>query len=304
MNELLLAPVLVLALVLAQFVAPGKLVYHYGWYNVAILGLLALSVSWWRAVARREPRFAPVAALALLGVGAVGLTGVANGLLAPDDTTVVGAPGATVAVDDLHGSLIFPLIDPSDPREVVVSLRRGNATMEIPPDASRLAGAFLLRAQGRAAVAVDAADATGAHLTITQPTGTAFLSPVLTMSAEQTIEGMTLPFDSFAVPAAHRLVHAVLFDTRHLAMLRNVPGVGRPAVLFAVDDETGRPLAHAIRLAFDGQQVSVGGLRLRPRVLRYPAIRIVSVPLPIAIGIGLGLLLAASAWGFATSRRA
>jgi hypothetical protein len=297
MKALLLAPLLVLAMVLVQFAVPGKPVYHYGWYNVAILGLLVVGVFWWRGVARRAPSYAGAATLAWLGVSAIAAAGIANGLFAPNDATVISAPGATVAVDDLHGSLIFPLVNPSsDPRDVVVSFRRGGSTLEIPAGATRAAGAFLLRSEPRPVVAVDAADATGAHLTMTQPTGTAFLSPVLAMPAEQTVEGMNLPFDTFAVPAAHRIVRAVLFDARHVAMLHNVTGDGRAAVLFAVDDETGRPLTNAIRLAFDGERVTAGGLDLRPSILSYPAIRVIAIPLPLLTGIGLALLMAALAW--------
>ena len=71
----------------------------------------------------------------------------------------------------------------------------------------------------RTVVAVKAFDARGNHLTITQPQGAVFLSPVLMMQHEQTISGLRVPFDSFNVPAAQRVVKALLFSPAEAAVM-------------------------------------------------------------------------------------
>jgi hypothetical protein len=102
-----------------------------------------------------------------------------------------------------------------------------------------------------------------------------------------------LPFDSFNVPAAHRVVKAVLFTSAQAAMLLH--GAGRPgesAVLFAVDDENDRPLPHAIALSAGGQTVSAGGLLLRGTVATYPSVEVVSAPNSVVTAMGTLLALA------------
>ncbi len=303
MNLLVLAPLLALVLVLVQFVVPGKPVYHYGWYNVAIFGLLIVGVYWWRAVARAAPKDAAAALVALMGTVAIGAAGIASGLFAPDDATVIASPGTSVPVADLGGALVFPLVAPTaSDAAVIVQLVRRASSLNIAPNGARFAGAFRLQQVYRPVVEIEAATPAGSHLTITQPTGSAFLSPVLTLANQQTIAGMNLPFDTFAVPAVHRIVHAVLFDAQHLAMLHNVNAGESSAVLFDVDDDTGRSLPHGIRLVLDGERVAVGGLLLRPTVHSYPAVRIVAVPLPLLVVVGLALIAAATAYAIGLRR--
>jgi len=74
------------------------------------------------------------------------------------------------------------------------------------------------------AVAVSAANGRGERLTVTQPSGAAFLSPVLLMEQTQSIAGMDVRYDSFAVPAVNRLVRAVLFNPQQAAQLHNLEG--------------------------------------------------------------------------------
>jgi hypothetical protein len=132
-------------------------------------------------------------------------------------------------------------------------------------------------------VYVEARDLRGNRLTITQPTGSVFLSPVLLMQHRQTIAGMELPFDSFNVPAEQRVVKAVLFTAAQAAMLPHNAEIGDPAVLFAVDDANDRLLPHAIALSSGGKSVRAGGLALRGRVAGYPAVDILSAPNLIAV---------------------
>ena len=246
-----------------EIALPGRDLYHAGWFNV---GLAALAVIFLAGVRKHNVAIA-------LGGAVVALATIANGLFAPDNQTIVGAPGQRVRVGDLGGSLAFPLAQPGAAPQKVEFLG--------PPLTT-----FVLRPAGRTVVYVEARDARGNHLTVTQPQGAAFLSPVLLMQQQQQIAGLTLPYDSFAVPAAHRIVKAVLFSPQQAAMLRGIQGLATPAVLFAVDDDSDRPLPHAIALCADGQSVTVGGLSLRANVLDYPAIEVVAVPSLVAVGLG------------------
>jgi hypothetical protein len=283
----------VAAAVCAEILVPGRLVYHAGWFNV---GLAALT---WGAVvsARRRLRTlrtasgkAGLVALAF-GAAVLGFAGVASGLLAPDNRTVVGAPGERVWLGDFGGELDFPLVQsPRALADDTVRYVAGARSIAIGTGWRDL-GSAIARAVARRVVSVDVRDPRGGHLTVTQPAGSVFLSPVLLMQHRQAIAGMDLPFDSFAVPAAHRIVKAVLFSPAQAAGLRGaLPGL--PAVLFAVDDQDDRPLPGAIALAEDGQSIRLGGLLLRPDVLEYPAVEMVAAPSLAAVVIGIALAFA------------
>ncbi|MEO9263730.1 MAG: hypothetical protein ABI282_06515, partial [Candidatus Baltobacteraceae bacterium] len=200
----------------------------------------------------------------------LGIAGIACGLLAPDTQTVVGAPGSTVKVDALARTIDFPPMQ-NEPSQRLLPV----------------GGAFLLRPVPRTVVEVQAFDAAGRHLTVTQPSGSSFLSPVLLMQARQTIAGMNLPYDSFAVPAAHRLVRAVLFTAQEAAQMRGARGNPGAAVLFDVEDESGRSVARGLALARSNETISVAGLALRPNVTTYNATDVVAIPNIFAVMLGL-----------------
>lgn len=303
MNTSLLAPLAVLFMVLVQYVVTGRAAYHAGWYNALLLALLVLSYAWQRGIAKGDPRFLSATLLALAGIVAIGAGGLANGLFAPDDSTIVGSPGAAVAAPDLRGTLAFPLASAST-TPVAVALQRGPSSVAIPPRGVRFVGGFMLSENMRSVAGIDVADTSGHHLTITQPNGTAFLSPILIFAQKQPIPNLNapVPYDSFAVPAMHRAVSAVYLDPATAASMQ-ADGAGRAVVLFAVDDEDGQPVAHGIGLAGDGQTVSVGGLRLTPHIFLYPAVALVAVPLPLVTGIGLLLVLAGVVAAFRGKQR-
>ncbi len=271
----------VLAAVIVEIALPGKAVYHAGWYNVALGGLAVLAIVAARkrlASAHGIRRRAGVVAIAF-GTIAAAVAGIASGLLGPDNQNVIGAPGQRVRVEGL-GTLDFPLAD-SSAAEVTLE-RPLHGALAIGTGA-RNAGNFVLRASPRDVAYVEARDLRGNRLTITQPAGSVFLSPVLLMEHRQTIAGMDLPFDSFNVPAAQRVVKAVLFTPAQAAMLPHNADIGEPAVLFAVDDENDRLLPHAIALSSGGKPVKAGGLALRGRVAGYPAVDVMSAPNAIAV---------------------
>jgi hypothetical protein len=280
MNSLYLIAPLTLAIVACEIFFPGHDLYHKGWFNVALAALVVAGI-----VAARAPFRAAAGVRARVGIAAIacgtaiaGFAGVTSGLLAPDNRTVVGAPGANVVVDDLGGTLSFPLkVSKDGGNQEVLLVRDGRAT---PIGTSpRDVGSFVLRQIPRDVVSVEATDRHGASLTVTQPSGTTFLSPVLMMEQRQKIPqtNLNVPFDAFAVPAAHRNVKAVLFTPQQAAMLHPAAGRQTAEVLFAVDDEDDRPIPNAIAMAQDGDTVDVGGLRLRAALFSYPAIEYIAV---------------------------
>ncbi|MGB6985317.1 MAG: hypothetical protein WBD74_04985 [Candidatus Aquilonibacter sp.] len=280
MNAAVAAGALVVVGIAAQIFVPGNTLFHTGWYNVGLISLAILTV----VGTRRQPLIA-------FGVAAIAFAGVASGLLGPDVRTVIGAPGASLRVDEAGGTLLFPLVQ-ADVSPVI--LERGSSAQPI--GAWRFTATALLRRVPRSVVAVEAFDRRGAHLTITQPTGSAFLSPVLLMENTQNIDGLNLPYDSFAVPAAHRIVKAVLFSAAQAASMPALASAHGPVVLFDLENDTGVSIPHGIGIARDGDSIVLGGLRLHPSVLSYPAIEVFSIPdLAVvaagALAILVGLLL-------------
>lgn len=280
MSAAVFAGALVVIGVAAQILVPDRAIFHAGWYNVGLAALAILAV----IGTRRQP-------LVAFGVAVIAFAGIASGLLGPDPRTVVGAPGASVRVDEAGGTLLFPLAQ-SDASTVM--LERGSSAAPI--GARRFTATTLLRSVPRSVVAIEAFDRRAAHLTITQPTGSAFLSPVLLMETTQNIDGLNLPYDTFAVPAAHRIVKAVLFSRAQAASLPALASAHGPAILFDVEDETGASIPQSIGVAPDGSSVQLGGLRLHPTVLIYPAIEVISIPDLAVVAAGvlailIGLLL-------------
>jgi hypothetical protein len=271
-----------------QILVPSRALFHTGWYNVALAALAVSAV----IGLRRAPLIA-------FGVAVIAFAGIASGLLGPDPRTVVGAPGASVRVNEAGGTLVFPLVQAD---ASTVMLERGPSA--VPIDSRRFTATALLRTVPRSVVAIDAFDRRGAHLTITQPTGSAFLSPVLLMENTQNIDGLDLPYDSFAVPAAHRIVKAVLFSQAQAASLPALASASGPVVLFDLEDDTGVSIPHGIGIARDGETVVLGGLRLRPAVIAYPAIEVIAIPDLAVVAAGALAILIGLFLRFRTQRSA
>lgn len=293
---------LLIAAALAELLLPGRALYHTGWFNVALVAAIIVMAAGipkpLRALPSGRARAAVIAAAFFAAM--TGFAAIASGLLGPDEHTVVAAPGETVRMDELGGALAFPLAN-AGAVQSAVALRRGDAATSI--GARRIVGSFLLEPVSRPVVAIDAGDARGAHLTVTQPTGASFLSPVLLMQGRQSIDGMNVPYDSFDVPAVHRTVKIVLFSSDQTAHLPGLDG-SQPAVLFDVENANGAELHGGIGVAVSGRRVVLGGLSLRPTIFDYPAIRIVSVPnLTITVVASL-LAVVAAAFAVAEACRA
>jgi hypothetical protein len=279
-----LLAVLIALCALAELLIPGAAVYHAGWFNVCVVAAAVLAItSAVRVLRGLRSRGARVAVgVAAFAVTAVAFAIVTCGLLAPDTQRIVGAPGERIKSDELGGTLLFPFVSPDGSE--VVQLEQG--TSVLPIAGTRFTGGFLLHAIPRTVVGIDAADLRGAHLTVTQPTGSVFLSPVLLMQNAQTIAGVPVVDDSFAVPAKHRVVKAVLFAPGQ------VPGAAHGyAVLFDVENEDGSEVPHGLSLAPDGVPVVLGGIELRPRVFSYPALDIIAVPDVVVTLVGIPLIV-------------
>jgi hypothetical protein len=277
-------------MVLAQDAVPGHALYHYGWYNAIDAGLAVVAALYLRGRATRATL------LVMCGTAAVVIAGLGSGLMGPDTQTIVGAPGASVRNDDAGGSFIFPLAESN----AAVQLQRANSVISI-GGGRRYSGGFIFWQQPRAVVYVNASDARGNHLTITQPTNASFLSPVLLMQQSTTIAGMNVNFDTFSVPALNRMVKAVLFSEQQAAQLRADPAIiGKPAVLFAVSNMKDQPLPGGIGIVASGGHKTIGGLNLQATVQSYPAIVVASAPyLPVLI---LGLVVFIIGAGLAAFR--
>ncbi|MDQ2662744.1 MAG: hypothetical protein M3Y18_01765 [Candidatus Eremiobacteraeota bacterium] len=268
--------------VCAQVAAPQFFAFHTAWYNLALVALGALVLRQMRA--RGNVLVAAGASLAIVA-------GLACGLLAPDPQIIVGAPGATVQVPDARGALHFPLAPERD-GALRAALARGSSEREIGPGRALFAS-FEMWPVNRTVLFVEARDTLGNHVTVTQPTGAAFLSPVLLLQSHTTIAGMDVPFDSFAVPAKGLVVKAILFAPRQAAQMRAARNFrGKSAVLFAVSDETGRMLAHGLGLAPDGGSKVVGPLRLQAIEEMFPAVEFAAIPNLPVLCVGIAAFLA------------
>lgn len=293
MSGTIAAALVVVAAVVVELLLPGEAVYHAGWYNVALAALTIVVLIAGRRQFRRatDRRLRLAIAAMMAGTAIAGLAGAASGLLAPDDQTFVGAPGQRLRVESL-GTLTFPLSSIENAAVGAVTLERPLHGAVAIGERPYYAGNFVLRATPRDVVYVEARDLHGNRLTVTRPSGSAFLSPVLLMQHRQTIAGMDLPFDSFSVPAAQRVVKAVMFTAAQAATLvRGGAQLGEPAVLFAVDDENQRPVANPIALSAGGRGVRAGGLTLRGDVMTYPSVTVTATPNLLATALGALLLL-------------
>lgn len=293
MSGAIVAAVIVVIAVVSEIAVPGQAIYHAGWYNVGIVALVLITIAAGRRHFRRLHSWRARLALSAVVAGAAiaGLAGVASGLLAPDNQTFIGAPGQRMRVESL-GALVFPIASGDASSSGAITLERRFGPPIAVGERPRDAGNFILRTIPRSVVYVDARDLHGNSLTVTQPSGSVFLSPVLLMEHRQTIAGVDLPFDSFNVPAARRVVKAVMFTPAQAAMLLHGGAqLGEPAVLFAVDDENERPLPHAIALSAAGRPARADGLTLRGVVSTYPGVEVVAAPNLLATVSGALLVL-------------
>jgi hypothetical protein len=226
-----------IAMTLAQDAYPGAAVYHTGWYNALNIALFVLAAVQLRALRRTHAQRFPALAAAAFGGAIVVFSGVASGLMGPDTHTVVGAPGASVRDDEVGGSFVFPL------QGDTIRLERGRGAASAGAHGRAYTGGFILWEEPRTVLDVQAADLHGNHLTITQPTNASFLSPVLLFRDRQRIGPLSVPFDTFATPAQHRVFRALYFTPADLERFRHQAlDLRVPSVVLTAADDAGRPL--------------------------------------------------------------
>lgn len=272
-------------MVIAQDVNPGAAVYHGGWYNALDVALFVLAAWRLRALQKKRPQAFTGLAIAAFGGAIVVLAGAASGLMGPDTHTVIGAPGASVRDDDAGGSFTFPL------KGNTIDFSSGRSSVSI-GGGRRYWGGFIFQEQPRTVLDVDAGDAHGNHLTITQPTNASFLSPVLLLQQRATINGMDVAVDAFSVPAASRNVKVVFFTAAQAAQMPSAPVIGQPAILFAVADSRDKVLANGFGLVAPGVTKKIAGLTLSATVTSFPAVVVASAPYWPVLLLGLLLVVA------------
>jgi hypothetical protein len=292
-----------IALTLAQELFAALDWYH-GWQYIVFLALaivVMLSYAW------QTRRTGARLALALAGAAVVALAGLLSGLIGPDTVTVIGTPGTVTPLPDLGVAAFFNPVTPDTLArggETVTLRRRDGAAVEVGAQPVPL-GLSVAFAQPRPAAYVVARDARGNRLTVTQPANAAFLSPVILFRQTQSIHDRTFPFDTFAVPAAHRIVRVLYFSPADLAAFGRTPAAGananEPAAVLSVADDAGAP--QGITLAASGREADAGGVRVTITLGTYPVLEVASAPQPYALLGGLLLFVCAGGWSLLPSTR-
>ncbi len=288
----LVAGIVALVATLAQDLYPYTEIYHAWQYALVLAAAIVVLVGFaWAAFRAKEHG----AALAALGCIVVALDGLTVGLIGPDTETIARAPGTVQPLPDLRAAAFFAATDRTgiaDGSASVLVRRRNAPDLPVPEGTREYLGTSVLYTEPQRAAYVVARTKAGDRLTVTQPSGTAFLSPVLLFPKQQTIAKKTYRYDQFALPAEHRVINALYFSSRDLQTAGHTAGIGpgTDAVLFGVNDDNGGNVA----LGFDpsGKSVLVGDVRLTATLGTYPELVIASGPEPIALGIGLALMVA------------
>lgn len=299
---------LAIVLTLAQDVVPARDWYH-GWqYTVilaiAILVMLAHALRGWRG---KDGANGGRIALALAGAIAVAVAGLLSGLIGPDTVTVVGTPGTVTPVPDLGVAAFFAAADPQTiPRgdATVILRRRGAGPLDVGPRPVPV-GLSVAFTQSRPAAYVVVRNDRGERLTITQPNNSSFLSPVILFRQSQQIHDSTFPLDTFAVPAAQRVVRILYFSAADLATFRHdpdAPAPTEPGAILSVADDAGAQ--RGITMAASGREAAIAGLRVTVTLGTYPVLQVASAPQPIVMLGGLLLFIGASVWALTGSRNA
>jgi hypothetical protein len=290
-----------IVLTLAQDVYPAREWYH-GWQYITILALaigVLASAAW---SARREGPGARRFALALVGALLVAVAGLLSALIGPDTVSVVGTPGTVTPVPELGAAAFFGAADATTIGRgdaSVILRRRGAPEIDVGRRPLPLDLAVVV-AEPHPSAYVVVRDANGNRLTVTQPNNPSFLSPVLVFRQTQAIREHVFPFDTFAVPSLHRVVHALYFSAADLAAFRPNDAPGAGGIVVSVSDDRGSQLG--LTLAPSGREVTIAGLHITMTMGTYPILIAASAPQPFVVIAGLVLFLGAGMWGLVRRR--
>jgi hypothetical protein len=299
----LLAGIGALALTLAQELYPQTPLYHTWQYALAMAAAIVVLAGFAWAALRGTDRAAGVAALGFL---VIALDGATSGLIGPDTETIARAPGTVQPLADLKAAAFFPAVDRDALGAETATLlirRRNEADIVVPNGGRAYLGTSVLYTQPQRAAYIVARTASGDRLTVTQPAGSAFLSPVLLFPKEQKIADKSYRYDQFALPAEHRVINALYFSAADLAISQHGPaGIakGTDAVLFGVNNDAGGSVA--LGFAPSGKETLVGDVRLTAYIGTYPALVIASGPEPTTLAIGFAIVVGGLAWFAIRSR--
>jgi len=302
-----LASALLVAAVFAEEIVPTWSGFH-DWRYAALLVVLATPVLGYMGFARKggDGAFGGRCAIALVGALLIGVSGLACGLLGPDSVTLARVPGTVAPLPDLGVAAFFPTADADNVSRGDAGLilrRRGAPSITLAPGTRRFLGSYALESRLAHAAYVEVRDERGGRLTITQPMGSTFLSPVLLFPSNATIGRRVLAADSFAVPAARRKIEALYMSARDLRGMRTGRQAGdRPAVLFVVNDDAGHLVPRGIAMSAMGGEARAGGLLIRATAGTYPELIVSAVPACAALWLGGGWLAAGSLWALAAVR--
>jgi hypothetical protein len=288
----IVAGCIAIGFVIAQDLLPGLDWYH-SWQYAAVLVICAIVLV---RAALQELRTGPRAggkafAVAFVGALVVTIAGVLSGLLGPDTITISGAPGTVTPVPDIGMAAFFAQADPESLArgDAQVTLRaKDGAELMVASGHNQYAGTSIAYLELQPAAYIVARDGHGNRLTVTQPSNTSFLSPVLLFPNKQEIRGASQPLDTFATPALHRIIHALYYSRTEAGNFTR-DGVTGPAIVVSAADDAGKSLG--IGLLRSGTPSVAGDVHLTATIGTYPRLLVASAPHPAALIIGLLMFL-------------
>jgi hypothetical protein len=284
----LLVALVAIGLTLAQDVRPGLDIYHTWQYAAALTIAIIILVSYaWGARSGADGPAGQRIAIAIVGALTIAVGGLLSGLVGPDTVTVGGSPGTVTPVPDLGAAAFFGQADPQTIARGdagIVLRRRGRDALSVPPGGRLFLDTSIVYATPRPAAYIVATDARGNRLTVTQPTGTTFLSPVLLFPQNQPLRDKSYPLDTFATPGIGRIVRALYFSADD-AQTFNHLGVRQPALVLSVNDDAGKTIG--LTIAPSGRAVAIGDLHLTATLGTYPQLVVASAPPPVLLVVGL-----------------
>lgn len=237
------------------------------------------------------------AALGALGGAVISIAFVAAELLVGPPQRIAGAPGQTFAPPHAAGlEVAFPQVSAADLAQgrfaKSVDVIAGSRRRSLAIGQTLRAHSFVLRCEDWPAAYVEARSPRAQSETVTQPTGAAFVSPVLQFP---NVDSDGLPVDSFSVPAMHREVRAKYYP--------GLPsrGIDIPFVQLQINEENGGVLYNGV--AVNNRPVRQAGVVLTFAIGTYPIVWMTGAPDLLGLCVG-ALMLAAGIIGFVSSPRA
>ncbi len=247
---------------------------------LAALALVVLSL---RGLARSRPeRFA---ALGGLGGVVIAVAFLAAELLVGPPQRLPTAPGQIYQPPNSKRlAVVFPAVRPgelnpsSTPEAVTVMTGADEVTLALGQQLRT--HSYVLHADAWPAAYVRAWSSRHIAQTVTQPTGVAFVSPVLQFPAVDPQGSLT---DSFAVPALHREVRV-----KYYAGLPS-RGIDIPFLQLEIDEENGGSLFGGV--AVSGRPLRHAGVELLFDLGTYPVVSIAGAPDELTYDVGSVALL-------------